>query len=57
MNEAFTIGNNNSIYTFGPKIIVLRQVQFTEFGGANLRSGQRMTAPRQQYSANVTGQT
>ena len=31
MNEAFTIGNSNSIYTFSPKISLCRQAPYTGF--------------------------
>ncbi len=39
MNEAFTIGNNNSIYTFGPKIIVCWQAQSTDVTARDLEAG------------------
>lgn len=49
MNEAFTIGNNNSIYTFGQKKIVCWQAQTTQFHVAEPRNGRRMSAPGRLY--------
>lgn len=34
MNEAFTIGNSNSIYTFGPKITLCPQASYTGFNAS-----------------------
>jgi hypothetical protein len=57
MNEAFTIGNNNSIYTFDSKIIVYRQAQSPNLVLRYPTAGEVCLHPDVYIRANVTGKT